>query len=105
MDELLTDLKSYDKHKAFRREAKAGGRLQGEMEAERSNKLFWAEGDVQAKGRLQWVQPMRGREGLGEEGCVEECVPIKVQGALRVLGWQWEEDDKEEGGQVEPWQQ
>lgn len=49
MDELLTDLKSYDKHKAFRREAKAGGRLQGETEAERSNKLFWAEGDVQAK--------------------------------------------------------
>lgn len=50
MDELLTDLKSYDKHKAFRREAKAGGRLQGEMEAERSNKLFWAEEeDVQAK--------------------------------------------------------
>lgn len=48
MDELLTVLKSYDKHKAFRREAKAGGRLQGEMEAERSNKLFWAE-DVQAK--------------------------------------------------------
>lgn len=49
MDELLTDLKSYDKHKAFRREAKAGGRLQEETEAERSNKLFWAEGDVQAK--------------------------------------------------------
>lgn len=30
-------------------EAKAGGRLQGEVEAERSNKLFWAGGDVQAK--------------------------------------------------------
>lgn len=52
MDELLTDLKSYDKHKALRREAKAAGRLQGEMEAERSSKLFWAGEDVQAK----WVQ-------------------------------------------------
>lgn len=49
MDELLTDLKSYDKHKALRREAKAGGRLQEEMEAERSNKLLWAEDDMQAK--------------------------------------------------------
>lgn len=29
MDELLTDLKSYDKDKAFRREGKAGGRLRG----------------------------------------------------------------------------
>lgn len=57
MDELLTDLKSYDKHKALRREAKAAGRLQGETEAERSSKLFWAEEDVQAK----WVQ-------LGWEG-------------------------------------
>lgn len=49
MDELLTDLKSYDKHKAFRHEAKAGGRLQGEVEAERSSKLFWVGEDVQAK--------------------------------------------------------
>lgn len=57
MDELLTDLKSYDKHKAFRREAKAGGRLQGEMEAERSNKLFWAEGDVQAKAGSSGFSP------------------------------------------------
>lgn len=49
MDELLTDLKLYDKHKAFRHEAKAGGRLQGEVEAERSSKLFWVGRDVQAR--------------------------------------------------------
>lgn len=43
MDELLTDLKLYDKHKAFSREAKAGGRLRGGEEAtERLSKLFWA---------------------------------------------------------------
>lgn len=49
MDELLTDLKSYDKHKAFTHEARAGRRLQGEVEAERSSKLFWVGGDAQAR--------------------------------------------------------
>lgn len=44
MDELLTDLKLSDKHKAFSREAKAGGRLRrgGEEATERLSKLFWA---------------------------------------------------------------
>lgn len=49
MGELLTDLKSYDKREASRREAKAGGRLQGDVEAGGSSKLFWVGGDVQAR--------------------------------------------------------
>lgn len=81
MDELLTDSEWFDKHKAFRREAKAGGRLQGETEAERSNKLFWAEEDVQAKAGSN------GFSLVGEGKAFKECVPIKVQGTLRVLDW------------------
>lgn len=101
MDELLTDLKSYDNHKASRREAKAGGRLQGEVEAERSRKLFWA-GDVQAEVGSRG-SAYGGREGLQEERCGEEHVPIKGQGALHVLARWWEEEeDDEEGGQVQP---
>lgn len=84
MDELLTDLRWYDKHKAFRRGAKAGGRLQGKTEAERSSKLWWAE-DVQAKaGSSGFGCEGKGRPSRG--GCVEERVPIMAQGALGVLG-------------------
>lgn len=66
MDELLTDLKLYDNHKASRHEAKAGGRLQGEVEAERSRKLFWA-GDVQAEvGSRGSAYRGKGRSSRGE---------------------------------------
>lgn len=105
MDELLTDLKSYDKHKAFSREAKAGGRLQGEAGGRKVERVILGRRRCAGEGRLQWVQPTRGREGLQEEGCGEERVPIKGQGALRVLGRWWEEkedDDEEGGGQVQP---
>lgn len=56
--------------------------------------------------RRRWapgVQPTGGREGLQEERCGEEHVPIKGQGALHVLARWWEEEeDDEEGGQVQP---
>lgn len=77
MDELLTDLKSYNKHKAFRREAKAGGRLQGEMEAERSSKLFWAK-DVQAKAGSSGFSEGKGRPSRGGM-CLRSVVPSKCR--------------------------
>lgn len=91
MDELLTDLKLSDKHKAFSREAKAGGRLRrgGEEATERLSKLFWAGETVGAgeanSSRFSLQGEGKGRARLHVEGRGEERVPIR------------EEEEEEEG--------
>lgn len=97
MDELLTDLKSYHEHKAFRREAKAGGRFCREKWRQKGQISY--SGQKMCKLRQA---PVGGREGLQEEGSAGECVPITAQGTLPVLDWWGEEDEEEEGHQAEP---